>query len=682
MDTEVKKHIKAFAAVCSMAMVFGLFSAAAFADEPSSTNINQTYINNNGGKLPEAAGNYVLAEDISVSETAQIGPSGASVTLDLAGHKITYSGTGSMYIVGKTTINGPEAENVSLTINDSSATGSGLITVSDDYVGGGSKDYWISSSFCTETNANDERGGCILLQYGCSFTLNGGTINGFHAGDEGGAVHVTNGSHFYMTGGTIQNCSAKSGGAVAVHASSKGRTAIIGERTYDIVGTAEITGGTITGNTATDNGGGVRIFRSDVLLSNCVITNNTTRGTGSNGGGGVCIFNTEKGDPHVTLKGNVQIYGNHATNGTPDKENLYFMVNKTITLVGDLDSSSQIHFGAASWNRTHEYFKADGVSCDLGSFICDNSSVIPYYNSSKKAIMATVPPKITGYNVLLDGSIVFVPTIDLQSYADADSTVTYSYEYTKEGKGKTTVNETVPFNKLTKKSGTTYTLAIPVESACMTAPITITVNYGTNGDSISDAKTVESYAKAIINGGKTYTDAQKDAAKALLIYGGYAQKQLKINANKLPTVSGVDFSSNFDGGLVGAAYTPGNDAFYAGNVSFLSQTEVKLAFKKSVLGDEAPTMTVSYGSSSTETISATPNGGYYVYTVKGPNGNGFSATQFANTFDYSVGNVSGTYSVETYLKAVKASGTTSTAMKNLAEAYNNFAQKCKTLAQN
>ena len=93
-------------------------------------------------------------------------------------------------------------------------------------------------------------------------------------------------------------------------------------------------------------------------------------------------------------------------------------------------------------------------------------------------------------------------------------------------------------------------------------------------------------------------------------------------------------------------------------------------------------MTVSYGSSSTETITATPNGGYYVYTIKGPNGNGFSATQFANTFDYSVGSVSGTYSVETYLKAVKASGTTSTAMKNLAEAYNNFAQKCKALAQN
>ena len=353
------------------------------------------------------------------------------------------------------------------------------------------------------------------------------------------------------------------------------------------------------------------------------------------------------------------------------------MVNKTITLVGDLDSSSQIHFGAASWNRTHEYFKADGVSCDLGSFICDNSSVIPYYNSGKKAIMVEVPPKITGYNVLLDGSIVFVPTIDLQSYANSNSTVTYSYEYTKEGKGTTTVNETVPFNKLTKKSGTTYTLAIPVKPSCLTAPIQITVNYGTNGDSIRDTRTVEQYAQSIAKGNNA---TQKEIAKALLIYGGYAQVQLKINTNKLPNVSGVDFNSSFADNIQGEAYTVTNDpnnAYYGASVSFLSEVSVKMYFKKSVLGDTAPDMTVAYASGGSETITGKANGGYYEYVISGPSGTGFAATQYDASFDFAIGSdISGSYSVDTYLKAIKNSSTSSDAMKNLAEAYYNFALKC------
>jgi hypothetical protein len=88
-------------------------------------------------------------------------------------------------------------------------------------------------------------------------------------------------------------------------------------------------------------------------------------------------------------------------------------------------------------------------------------------------------------------------------------------------------------------------------------------------------------------------------------------------------------------------------------------------------------MTVSYGSGS-ETISGTPNGGYYMYTIKGPAGTGFPATQYDREFTYSVGDVSGNYSIYTYLKVAKNGG--SDALKNLAEAYYNFAKKCKAVA--
>ena len=95
---EVKKHMKAFAALCSLAMVFSIFSCAVFADGPAT--IDQGFIDGNGGKLPETAGTYTLTEDIAVSDTAQIAVDLANIAIDLNGHTITYSGSGSMYVVG------------------------------------------------------------------------------------------------------------------------------------------------------------------------------------------------------------------------------------------------------------------------------------------------------------------------------------------------------------------------------------------------------------------------------------------------------------------------------------------------------------------------------------------------------------------------------------------------------
>ena len=474
-----------------------------------------------------------------------------------------------------------------------------------------------------------------------------------------------------MTGGTITNCSALNGGAIAVHTASKGTTSVIDDVTYNLAADATITGGTISGNTATENGGGIRVLRANLSLSNCEITDNTANGTGGNGGGGVSISNTTAIVQDLNISGTVKIYGNHGQDDA--RENLFFNNIKTISLNGDLDPASEIYFGADGWSTTAKYFNINGYSYDIGSFICNTDEFGSYYKSGY-IMLKRVIPAVIGCNASLKGNIELNVKMNLGAYNNNDTTVTYAYSYTKKGQVKN-VEKTLTKAELTK-SGSDFTFPLPIEAACMTAPITITINYGTEGASVSKTITFEQYAKAIMNGNN---EAQKNVAKALLIYGGYAQVQLDINTDSLPGLSDVDFSTAYADSIQSAAYTITKDtkeAFYGATVSFLSETSVKMYFKKSVLGDEAPDMTVTYASGS-ETISGTPNGSYYEYVIKGPSGTGFAATQYASEFNFSIGeDISGSYSVDTYLKAIKDSTKASAAMKNLAEAYNYYAQKC------
>ena len=674
-DTEVKKHIKTFAAVCSLAMVFSIFSATAMADETNVISVDQEYIEANEGYLPKTSHNYILVEDITVDKSTQITENNAIISLDLNGKSITYSAKGSMYIVGKvsgTTIN---AGNVNLTIGDSA--GDGIIQTSDDYKGGGSDDHWISAGSASST-AN--RGGCILVQNSSTFTLTGGTIKGFKAGDEGGGIHVSNGAKFYMTGGKITGCSAKSGGGFSVHTSSGGRERKINGKPVSLAGEAHVSGGIIEGNTATNNGGGIRAYRGDLYLSNCVITNNTCEGTDGEGGGGIMFGNSVDHPQFIEFSGNVQIIGNSNGNDA-NKSDLYFgeAFEASVNLNGDLDPASNIVFGSRVWKDDFEFFKINGHSYDPDSIRCALDTKAAYYDSASDSIKVkdVIDPSFKYYGVSISGDIVLNTKIDLGTFANDDTSVTYEYTYTKKGT-PTTVTKTLSFSDL-QQDGDLYMFSVPVESACMTAPIKMTINYN-NGSTVDngDGVTIEEYAKDVING--NYGQDVKDIAEALIIYGGYAQVQLGINTDKLPTVDGVNFSQPYADNIEGAAYAldkDTNSAYYGSTVSFLSETCVKLYFKKAVLGDEAPAMTVSCSSTP---IQATTSGSYYVYTIYGYSGHGFLANQYDVSFDFSIGDdISGTYSIGTYLKLVKYSSSASSAMKNLAEAYYNFAKKCEAL---
>ena len=134
----------------------------------------------------------------------------------------------------------------------------------------------------------------------------------------------------------------------------------------------------------------------------------------------------------------------------------------------------------------------------------------------------------------------------------------------------------------------------------------------------------------------------------------------------------------------GASYTPAQDpdsAYYGTSVALLSMTTVNMYFKKSAFEGDAPTMTVSYDGGGSQTITATPNGNYYMYTIKGPTGDGFAATLFDVPFSFSVGNVSGEYSIDTYLQVVeyKYHGQTDNILLILCEKYYDYAKKFQQL---
>ena len=650
--------------------------------------ITQDDIDANDGRMPTVGGTYTVAEPITVSASAEVQTPGESITIDLNGKTITYTGAGSFYKLGyNETVDGAihVYGNISLTIRDSSTGGTILASGGANK---GSVDHWVSitaKNGVAKIGTDDYRGGCILIENGCSFTLEGGTISGFHAGDEGGGVHVSNGGNFTMTGGCITGCSAaKNSGGVSVHGASNGATTnssiyyhstADGDSVYgpvSIVASAYISGGVIENNSTSGVGGGIRSLRGNLEITGGTITGNRA----NNSGGGIAVTKGNVYSPSFTISGSPKISGNSCN--TAKFSNLYFTDGAGFTLSGDLSSGAEIYFNSS--NPGGNSFIAGSYTYSIDSFSCDDATYIPYAASNGN-VKLSVEPKVSGYNLVIGGEILVKVNLQLGAYNNSSTSVSYSYSYSKNG-NTTNVEKTLAFSELTK-SGSDYYFNIPVESACLTSDITVTVNYGTDGESTA-TKSAAECAYYIINHetDETYTLNVKAVAKALVYFGYCAQMQFNINTANLPAIvePGDDFNT-----LTGAPYAIANDpdgAFYGASVAFLSKTEVNLYFKKSVLGDTAPAMTVTYANGTTETVSGTLNGSnYYMYTVKGPTGDGFVATQFDTPFSFAVGNVSGDYSVNTYLQVMeyKYNGSSNNVMLKLVEAYNDFAKKCQQL---
>lgn len=133
---------------------------------------------------------------------------------------------GVIYNVGSATISG------GITINGiiNKGNGGGI------FVAGGS--VTINSATITGKVTSSGAGGGVYVSGGI-FILDGGTINACSA-TNGGGVYVAGGT-FKLNSGTIDGCSATYGGGVATSGSGK----------------FDMTNGTISNNTASENGGGI-----------------------------------------------------------------------------------------------------------------------------------------------------------------------------------------------------------------------------------------------------------------------------------------------------------------------------------------------------------------------------------------------------------------------------------------
>ena len=170
-------------------------------------------------------GDVRLTEDIEISETLVVT---RDVTLDLNGHVLKMTGTGSVLYVKK---DGPHP--VTLTITDSrpqNPHGSYAGLPAGGVITGGTgtrEEHWTS----------DTLGGAVYLEEGTTLKLKGGTLTG----NSGSSIYIY-GAAFEMSGGTIT-----------------GET--IGVRS--LLGTFTMTGGRITG--CSDRG--VYVYNGNMTMS-------------------------------------------------------------------------------------------------------------------------------------------------------------------------------------------------------------------------------------------------------------------------------------------------------------------------------------------------------------------------------------------------------------------------------
>ena len=235
-----------------------------------------------------------LMADISITSTLEIAK---SLTLDLNGHVLKMTGSGSVLRVKK------DPHPATLTITDSSAAKSGTITGGT----GTKEEYWTHYTL----------GGAVYLEEGTTLKLEGGTITGSSSDS---SVFIRTGATFVMTGGTI------TGETVGVH---------------NNVGTFTMTGGRITG--CRDRG---------VYVHNGNMTMSGTAYIGGNPGAKEDIYVREPDHKHTdlsvtggTVEGNVRI--EFGRNLGMTQESLKPVANSVVKEGGVFDGHIKVEIGTS-----------------------------------------------------------------------------------------------------------------------------------------------------------------------------------------------------------------------------------------------------------------------------------------------------------------------------------------------
>ncbi|MDO5415502.1 MAG: hypothetical protein Q4F78_08575 [Bacillota bacterium] len=175
------------AIIATVAMVVAMVPSMVFGD---------TYTNwDKNTSLPTNTGNYKLTTDVNVSSMTNIA-AGKTVTLDLNGHTVKFSGSAYCLVNGKLIIEDSSASKTGTIANDSTTSANCVITVNGECTLNGGK---ILHSRPNSGNA------VYVAKSGSIFTMNDGVVEsktGNYQGERG-AISAQSGSTVVINGGKI-----------------------------------------------------------------------------------------------------------------------------------------------------------------------------------------------------------------------------------------------------------------------------------------------------------------------------------------------------------------------------------------------------------------------------------------------------------------------------------------------
>ena len=247
-------------------------------------------------RLPDRAGNYYLTNDVSPGYTWEVTN---NITLCLNGHKISgarITGDESKAVIKVSGGAVLDLYDCDETEHKYIIDKNGLAAV-DETVGGEGEGKFTGGYI---TGGNNNNGGAVYVADASTLNQYGGTIIGNKATSCGGGIYVAGGIYTLDKGNIIGNTSGYGGGGVynaggIVQVNEGGKVA---DNTADIFsggnvygggisvssgGKFTLSGGTISGNSARDGGGGVSVERENskfTLESGCITGNYAESGGG------------------------------------------------------------------------------------------------------------------------------------------------------------------------------------------------------------------------------------------------------------------------------------------------------------------------------------------------------------------------------------------------------------------
>jgi uncharacterized repeat protein (TIGR01451 family) len=305
------------------------------------------------------------------------GPGASLVTVDGAGsYRVLYADTGSdLTLDGLTIANGGGANTGGAIF----ATGANL-TVSNTTFSG---------------NQPSANGGAINITGSSTAIVSNSTFSGNSGTNQGGAIRIAGASTLSLTDCTLTGNSAVSGGAI------------------ENFGVLTVNGGTMSGNTATNNGGGaiyangiattitgttfddnsalfggaIAYVGGDLIVSSSTFTGNSA--STASGGGGIVVQNPNSGD--TVYVANSTFYGNTASSGGGFKT--------TVNTAIDMTIASSTFFG----NTGRGLVKSGGTLTVNNSILAGNTDGDCSTSSGTTTIQ---------YSLIEDGSCSIINGVD------------------------------------------------------------------------------------------------------------------------------------------------------------------------------------------------------------------------------------------------------------------------------